>query len=89
MKAIRKTVNESGLKEIHEFLKKNLKGGAEWFGKEELHAWAEQADFQIGEGNPPTIEIKSWDSIHGYTQEYEISESGLDSEEIDLGDDED
>lgn len=46
-----------------------------------LQAWAQEAEFQLGEGNPATIEIKSWNSIHGYTQEYRISDAGLDATE--------
>jgi hypothetical protein len=43
-----------------------------------LNAWASDAEFQMGEGNPPSIEIKAWDSMNGCTQEYTISEAGID-----------
>lgn len=78
------TVNEQGLNEIKEFLAANHKNG-EHFTRDMLQAWAADAEFQLSEGNPATIEIKSWDSIHGYTQEYTISDAGLDAhtEEVD------
>ena len=76
------TVNEQGLNEIKEFLAANHKKGGDHFTRDMLQAWAADAEFQLSEGNSATIEIKSWDSIHGYTQEYRISDAGLDAESL-------
>jgi hypothetical protein len=74
------TVNEHGLNEIKGFLADNHKKGGDHFDRDTLLAWAAEAEFQLAEGNPATIEIDSWDSIHGRTQEFTISDSGLDAE---------
>jgi hypothetical protein len=84
MKTINYTVNEQGLSEIKEFLADNHKKGGDHFGHDMLLAWAADAEFQLAEGNPATIEIKSWDSIHGRTQEFTISDSGLDAETVEI-----
>lgn len=49
-----------------------------------LLAWAADAEFQLSEGNAATIEIMSWDSTNGYTQEYRISDAGLDSQIVEI-----
>lgn len=77
-------VNETGLNEIKEFLAANNKKGGDHFNREMLKAWATEAEFQLSEGNPPTIEIRSFDSLSGATSEYCISEEGLDSEIIEI-----
>ena len=84
MKYTRKTVNAAGLKEIHAFLAENHKLGGDHFTPSMLRAWAADAEFQLEEGNPATIEIKSWDSVHGHTQEFTISEAGLGSEMVEI-----
>lgn len=78
------TVNEQGLNEIKKFLAANHKKGGDHFDRDMLLAWAADAEFQLSEGNPATIEIKSWDSIHGYTQEYRISYAGLDAQVVEI-----
>ena len=84
MKVTNYTVNEIGLNEIKEFLAVNHKKGGEHFSREMLQAWAADAEFQLGEGNPATIEIRSSDSVSGATVEYRISAEGLDSEIIEI-----
>lgn len=78
------TVNEQGLNEIKEFLAVNHKKGGEYFTRDMLIAWAADAEFQLSEGNPATIEIKSWDSVRGAAIEYTISDAGLDAETIEI-----
>jgi len=78
------TVNEQCLNEIKKFLAANHKKGGDHFDRDMLLAWAADAEFQLAEGNPATIEIKSWDSIHGYTQEYCISDAGLDAQVVEV-----
>jgi hypothetical protein len=85
MKITRKSVNEKGLVEIQNFLRKNHKLGGDHFDKEMLLAWAEQAEFQLAEGNPASIEIRSWDSVNGATVNFEISDEGVSSEQSDDG----
>lgn len=86
MKATQYTVNEAGLAEIHAFLAENHKKGGDHFDHDMLRAWAADAEFQLGEGNPATIELKSQDSVHGRTQEFTISDAGLDAQEIEIDD---
>ena len=73
-------INEQGLKEIKEFLADNHKKGSDHFDRDMLLAWAADAEFQLAEGNSATIEIKSWDSTRGCTQEFTISHAGIDTE---------
>ncbi len=93
MKFITKTVNEAGLEEIRAFLLENHKKPDLYVGTtritmDMLRAWAADAEFQLGEGNPASIELKSWDSVHGRTQTFTVSAAGLHSEEHDDGADE-
>ena len=76
------TVNETGLAEIKEFLSQSHKKGGDHFTREMLSTWASEAEFQVGEGNPPTIELHARDSVHGRTQEYTISPAGIDTVSI-------
>jgi hypothetical protein len=78
------SVNAQGKKEILNFLAKNHKKGGDHFTDEMLNAWAAEAEFQLSEGNPASIEIKSFESVNGCTQEFTISDAGLDREEIEI-----
>lgn len=92
MKATIHTVNAAGLEEIREFLVARHKRGFELYAartastSKMLRAWADDADFQIAEGNPAAIELSSRDSVSGCTEEYRISDAGLSAEVVDLGD---
>lgn len=77
-------VNEQGLKEIKQFLADNHKKGGDHFTPDMLQAWAADAEFQLSEGNPACIEIRSFDCVHGRTMEYTISPAGLDSEVVEV-----
>lgn len=79
---INREVNETGLREIKEFLARNHKKGGDYFTRDMLQAWAEQAEFQMREGNPPSIEIRAYESVNGYTQEYTISDEGITTTEV-------
>ena len=74
------TVNDTGLAEIQEFLADNHKLGGDHFTADMLRAWAADAEFQLAEGNSPTIEIKSRDTVSGHTEACTISDAGLDAE---------
>jgi hypothetical protein len=63
-------LNENGLAQIKEFLAEHHKKGGEHFTREMLCAWAADAEFQLGEGNPASIEIRSFDSVSGHTEEF-------------------
>jgi hypothetical protein len=76
------SVNNNGLQQIHNFLGLYHKLGANHFTPEMLQAWATDAEFQLGEGNTASIEIRSWDSVTGRTETYTITDSGLNFEEI-------
>ena len=83
---IDRTVNNVGLAEIREFLAANHRLGGDHFTPDMLRAWAADAEFQMSEGNPPRIEIRAADCVHGWTTEYDISDAGLDSREVELDD---
>lgn len=80
------SINEIGKQEIKQFLADNHKLGGDHFDDEMINAWAADAEFQLSEGNPATIEIRSFDSVHGRTQEYRISDAGIDKKEIEVDD---
>lgn len=84
MKVKQYTVNDKGLAEIHQFLADKHKRGGNHFDRSMLQAWAQDAEFQLGEGNPASIEIRSWDSVSGHTENYTISDEGLDCEEVEI-----
>lgn len=71
-----KVINERGINEIARFLYANHK--LVDFDDGMLYAWASEAELH----DPPCIEIKAYDSIHGKTQEYYISETGYDTVDI-------
>lgn len=84
MKHINKIVNENGLRQIHQFLDGHHKKGGDHFDRSMLLAWAADAEFQLAEGNPACIELRSWDTVSGHTETFTITEDGLDSEEIEV-----
>ena len=84
MKVKQYSVNEKGLAEIQAFLAARHKLGGDHFDRSMLQAWAQDAEFQLGEGNPASIEIRSFEAISGHTEDYTISEEGLDCEEIEI-----
>lgn len=73
-------VNENGLKEIRNFLKEYHKQG-ENFTDSMINAWAAEAEASLGQGNPPMIEIPSFDSVTGHTELFTVSEAGLSVDE--------
>jgi len=84
MKAKQYSVNEQGLNEIKEFLASNHKKGGDHFTREMIQAWAADAEFQLGEGNPAMIEIRSFDAVSGHTETFTLSDAGLDCAEIEI-----
>lgn len=84
-KYIQYSVNPNGIAQIAAFLKENHKKG-EMISEnaDMLAAWAQDAEFQLSQGNPALFEIKSVDSIRGRTQEFTISSDGIDSEQIEV-----
>lgn len=77
------TINLIGKLEILEFLVQNHKLGKK-LDDENINAWARDAENQLSMGNPPSIEIRSWESVNGYTQTFTVSEAGVDFEEFDI-----
>ena len=71
------TINAAGLAEIHAFLAAHHKLGGDHFTADMIAAWAADAERQLGEGNPASIEIKSWDTISGHTETYTVSDAGI------------
>ena len=91
MKHAIQSINANGLEQIRQFLLANAKNAerlqdANCPGTvEALQAWAREAEFQLGEGNPASIELKSYDSSYGWTQTFDISDEGIDTEYQDDG----
>lgn len=79
-------VNATGLREIHAFLASHHRLGGAHFSPDMLRAWAADAEFQLGEGNPACIEVPARDSVSGATVEYRISPEGLDTETLEIDD---
>ena len=84
MQATIKTVNATGLREIHAFLADNDRKGGEHFNADMLRAWAAEAEFSLMNGNDASIELRAWDSVYGRTQTFTISDAGLDSEHVEI-----
>ena len=84
MQATVYTVNKIGLEEIKNFLSEKHKLGGDHFTLEMLHAWASEAEFQLGEGNPASIEIGSRYSVSGRPEIYTISDAGLDARIVEI-----
>lgn len=83
------TINQNGLIEIAEFLGRRFKKavisgeGAGYFDDSMLAAWAAEAEFQLAEGNPPSIEISGFDSVSGNPETFEVSPEGVDTNYVD------
>lgn len=79
-----KTINVTGLQEIHAFLaERHIKGG-DHFTSAMLSAWAADAEFQLAEGNDASIEIKSWDALSGHTETFTVSDAGINTEYVEV-----
>lgn len=89
MQAAIRTINASGIREIADFLAAHHKLGGDHFTADMLRAWAADAEFQLAEGNTPTIEIKSWDAVSGHAETFTVSDAGVSEELVDIDDDED
>jgi len=76
------TINKIGLAEIHKFLAEKHRLGGAHFDLPMLRAWAADAEFQMAEGNSPTIEIRASDAVSGHAECYKISEEGVDYSKI-------
>lgn len=80
---INHTINNNGIAQIAKFLRETHKNGAAIAESADmLGAWASDAEFQLGEGNPAMIEVRSSDAVDGHTRTFTISEEGIDSTEM-------
>ena len=79
-----KTLNVKAVDEIRAILStRHINGGENWT-EAMLHAWAAKAEFQLGEGNPPCIELKSWESVSGHAEEHRLSDACIDCVDVEL-----
>lgn len=83
MQASIRTINAAGIQEIENFLAFHHKKGHH-VTDDMLSAWAADAEFQMGEGNSPTIEIRSWDAVSGHTETFTVSDTGIDTEYVEI-----
>jgi len=72
-----KYINSQGIEEIYNFLIQRSKIDQDQLTHSMLQAWAQDAEFQLNDGNPPCIELKSWQSVSGKTEEFTISSAGV------------
>lgn len=77
-----KSINDTGLGEIHAFLAERHVKGGDHFTRDMLRAWAADAEYQLGIGNDASIEIKSWDAVSGRTETFTVSDAGVDTETL-------
>jgi hypothetical protein len=70
------TVNETGLMAIQVWLSERMING-DLLGPDNIGALATEAEFQMGEGNPPCIELRAWESVSGHTEEFTIPADGI------------
>ena len=84
MKIKQYSANGKGLAEIQAFLAEKHKLGGDHLDRSMLQAWAQDAEFQLGEGNPASIEIRSFDAVSGHTENFTISPEGVDCEEVEI-----
>jgi DNA-binding PadR family transcriptional regulator len=71
-------INENGLKQLADFLRANHKRGEIIADSPKmLRAWADCAEFSLTEGNGASVEIRSFESVHGMTQDFTITDEGL------------
>jgi len=72
-------INAEGLRQIRVFLSQCHRLGGDHFTPDMLRAWAAEAEFQLAEGNSPTIEIASWDSLSGRAEVFTLEPGGVGS----------
>lgn len=72
-----KTINPIGIAAIHAFLAKR---SARYYTSEMIGAWATEAEFQLAEGRPASIELSAWDSVSGHVEEFTVPDSGIASQ---------
>ncbi|MGE0343825.1 MAG: hypothetical protein AB7O86_12260 [Porticoccaceae bacterium] len=77
-----KIINDVGLEEIRLFLvERHCKGDYYRLPvpvvRSLLEAWAWDAEYQMGLGNPPEIEIRASDSVSGHVETFRISDAGV------------
>ena len=69
-------INQHGIQEIAAWLADHMIGGADLMESQKT-AWAADAEFQLGEGNPPVIELRSTQSVSGHTETFTVSPAGI------------
>lgn len=70
-------VNEEGLREIQSFLAKYHKLGGDHITADVVRSFADDAEFQLREGNDAAIEIASMNSVSRRTETYTLSAAGV------------
>jgi hypothetical protein len=77
-----KTINLTGIEEIRGFLATHHKKGHD-MTEAMIVAWCEEAEDSLGNGNPPMIEIRSYDSVTGRPETLTVSPDDVDTQVID------
>lgn len=81
---VTRTINAAGLAEIRAILAAYHKLGGDHFTDSMIAAWAAEAQFQLDEGNPPSIEIKARDHVDGRTQDFTLSDAAVDTRKLSI-----
>jgi len=69
-------INPAGLEHIRAWLADHMKNGGN-LGAAEIAAWATAAEFQMSEGNPPSIELRASQSVSGRTETFTVPANGI------------
>jgi len=72
------TINKIGLSLISKFLHERHVLGFQGFSDGMVLAWGAEAEERLNEGQPPVIELKSWQSVVRNTESFEVPDEGFD-----------
>jgi len=86
MKMIVKVINDNGLEQIKAFLIKHHASGGTDLERHILESWGYDAEYEMSNGRPPCIHLRSWEAIDGCARDFLITNEGIDTREIDNGD---
>ena len=69
-------INPAGLEHIRAWLADRMINGGN-LGAAEIAAWARDAEYQVSEGNPPSIELRASQSVSGHTETFTVPADGI------------
>ena len=76
-----KEVNHIGIQEIEKILSRFCHSPDD-FLESAAHAFADQVDYQLSVGGPPSFELEAKYTISGHIENHELSDDGIDIKEL-------